>query len=133
MKRLIAMLLAMLMVLSLVGCGSEANLNVPQDDSQNLNGIVPTEPEVEFYTVEGVRYPAALGAPVLGEAAAELATSLSFSQAAKEIKNVGDAYYYLAACEPFNQPHETSKAFIDLLASDYDEVGLIFMERIDNG
>lgn len=133
MKRLVAMLLAMLMVLSLVGCGSEANLNVPQDDSQNLNEIVPTEPEVEFYTVEGVRYPAALGAPILGEAAAELATSLSFSQAAKEIKNVGDAYYYLAACEPFNQPHETSKAFIDLLASDYDEVGLIFMERIDNG
>ena len=38
-----------------------------------------------FPTAES--YPAALGAPVLGEAAAELATSLSFSQAAKEIKN----------------------------------------------
>ena len=40
MKRMLAMLLAMLMVLSLVGCGSEANLNVPQDDSRNLNEIV---------------------------------------------------------------------------------------------
>lgn len=133
MKRLISTLLAALMLFSLVACGSSAPSDDTQEPSEPVIEEEEVKEEVEFYEVNGVRYPAALGAPVLGEAAAELVNSVSFSEAARAIANVGDAYYYLAACEPFNQPHEISKAFIDLLVSDYDEVGLIFMERIDNG
>ena len=118
MKRLISALLVVLMLLSLVGCGSSA----PSDDTQE-----PSEPviegeevkeEVEFYEVNGVRYPAALGAPVLGEAAAELAESAIFSEAAKQITTVGDAYYYLSTFSHFNQPYDVCKLFINLLTTD---------------
>lgn len=106
------------MLLSLVGCGNNSN---------------STEAKNGFYKVCGVSYPAELGAPVLGEAAAELADSAIFSDAAKQITNVGDAYYYLSARSRFDQPFDTCKLFITLLATDYDELGMIYLERIDNG
>lgn len=90
--------------------------------------------EPTFYSVEGVSYPVELGAPVLGEAAAVLATTVSVSEAAEQITNVGDAYYYYSAiADTFDQPSDTCRLFMDLLAYDYDELGLIFVERIDNG
>ena len=90
--------------------------------------------EPTFFSVEGVSYPVELGAPVLGEAAAVLATTVSVSEAAEQITNVGDAYYYYSAiADTFDQPSDACKLFMDLLAYDYDELGLIFLERIDNG
>ena len=133
MKRLISTLLAALMLFSLVACGSSA----PSDDTQEPSEPVVEEEEVkeevDFYEVNGVRYPAALGAPVLGEAAAELAESAIFSEAAKQITTVGDAYYYLSTFSHFNQPYDVCKLFINLLTTDYDELGMIYLECLDNG
>lgn len=113
MKRLIAMLLAMLMLLSLVGCGSSAD---------------STEAKKGFYKVCGVYYPEELGAPVLGEAVAEL----EVSEAAEQITTVGDAIIYLAEQPLFDQPRDVCEQFTHLISEDYDEAGLIHFEWPDN-
>lgn len=127
MKRLISALLTALMLFSLVACGSSAPSDDTQEPSEPVIGGEEVKEEVEFYEVNGVRYPAALGAPVLGEAAADLVNSVGYSEAAKHITNIGDAYHYIAAMDPFDQPYNMCKAFAGLLALDYDEVGLIFL------
>lgn len=107
MKRLLAMLLAAVMLLSLVGCGASGD---------------PTEAKNGFYEVCGVYYPEELGAPVLGEAVAEL----EVSEAAEQITNVGDAIYYLQTTDAHNG------LFIELIADDYEEIGEIHLSRADS-
>lgn len=67
------------------------------------NGLT-AEPVPASYTVNGIPYDGKLGTPVLGKAAAELAHTASSSTAAKKINNVGDAFYYMQAIGPFEQP-----------------------------
>lgn len=111
MKRFASLLLAAVMLFSLVGCG-------------NASG------KEEFYKVGGMYYPAALGMPVLGEAAAEL-VSQEFAAAAEQITNVGDALYYLQASGLTDLPD--CSYLVDLIATDYDEVGLIYLATSDGG
>lgn len=107
MKRVISMLLAILMVLSLIGCGSSAD---------------STEAKKGFYKVCDVYYPEELGAPVLGEAVADL----ELSSAVEQITNVGDAIYYLQTSDAHNG------LFIELIADDYEEIGEIHLSRADS-
>ena len=118
MKRLLSALLTIMMLLSLVGCGQN-----------ETPGASNGEDQPDFYEVNGVSYPAALGAPVLGEAAAELFGSVSFLQAAREINNVGDMLYFLLANGQCDQPFEVFGNYAELLAGDYDEVGMVYLER----
>ena len=111
-KRWICMLLAVVMLLSLVGCGSTT------DSSEAKGG---------FFNVCGVYYPEELGAPVLGESAGELA-SQDISVAAEQITNVGDAIYYLQAANMANRVD----SFIALIKDDYDEVGTILFMTSEN-
>ena len=111
MKRFAFLLLAAVMLFSLAGCGNASE-------------------KEEFYKVGGMYYPAALGVPVLGEAAAEL-VSQDFASAAEQITNVGDALYYLKAA---NLPSDSERNYLaDLIATDYDEVGLIYLATSDGG
>lgn len=119
------MLLAAMMLLSLAACSAQSDDSVEESDSITAKSTLTDD--AKFYTARGVRYPAELGAPVLGEAAAELVDSVSYSEAAKQITNIGDAYHYIAAMEQFEQPYDMCKVFAGLLALDYDEVGLIFL------
>lgn len=114
-KRHVSLLLAAMMLFSLAGCGSTSD---------------STEAKGGFYKVCGVYYPEELGAPVLGEAAGEL-VSQEFTAAAEQITNVGDALYYLKASGLTNHPDCSYLA--DLLATDYDEVGLIYLATSDGG
>lgn len=129
MKRLISTLLAALMLFSLVACGSSAPSDDTQEPSEPVIGGEEVKEEVEFYEVNGVSYPAALGAPVLGEAAAKLFGAVSFQHAAREINNVGDMLYFLLANGQCDQPFEVFGNYAELLAGDYDEVGMVYLER----
>lgn len=111
MKRMLAMLLAVLMVLSLAGCGADTS-----DEDKSV-----------FCEVCGVYYPEELGAPVLGEAVGEL-VSQDISVAAEQITNVGDAIYYLQAANAANRVD----AFVALIKDDYDEVGTILFMTSEN-
>ncbi|MBP3699340.1 MAG: hypothetical protein J6J01_07695 [Oscillospiraceae bacterium] len=105
-KRFISMLLAAVMLLSLVGCGSTS------ESTKAKNG---------FYKVCGVYYPEELGAPVLGEAVA----GLDLPSAVEQITNVGDAIYYLHTSGAHNG------LFVELIADDYEEIGEIHLRRAD--
>lgn len=113
MKRFAFLLLAAVMLFSLAGCG-------------NASG------KEEFYKVGGMYYPAALGVPVLGEAAAEL-VSQDPTAAAEQITNAGDAIYYLKAAQSLYQNVGSGEAFAKLIKEDYDEVGLIYLATSDGG
>lgn len=110
-KRMLYLTLLLMLSLMLTGCGEKT--------------------ETSFYSVNDISYPAELGAPILGEDAAALIDSATYYEAMQKITNVGDAFHYLAAIGEFSQPHEVSRMFVDLLVSDYDEVGLIYLERPD--
>lgn len=111
MKRMLAMLLAVLMVLSLAGCGADTS-----DEDKSV-----------FCEVCGVYYPEELGAPVLGEAVGEL-VSQDISVTAEQITNVGDAIYYLQEANAANRVD----AFVALIKDDYDEVGTILFMTSEN-
>lgn len=113
-KRLLSVLLAVLMLLSLVGCGSST------DSPQAKGG---------YYKVCGVYYSEELGAPVLGEAAKEL----ELSDAAEQITNVGDALYYISVVGAEKSSTDIVTLFVDLVNYDYDDVGTIKLTRMDSG
>ena len=111
MKRLLAMLLAAVMLLSLVGCGASGD---------------PTEAKNGFYEVCGVYYPEELGAPALGEAVVEI----DFSEAVEQITNVGDALQYVSSIDQESYTVDISTLFASLIVDDYDEVGMIELSCI---
>ncbi len=112
MKRFFTLLLVLVMACGLTACGGD-------------------ETPVYYYA-SGVAYAAALGEPMLGKAAAELAAG-DIMDAAEQITNIGDAIYYMKNTEKYDQPYDACMRFAALLAEDYDEVGLIMLSCPDNG
>ena len=95
MKRLIAMLLAMLMVLSLVGCG-EQGLEAP-------NGKVLAESEdhdIATFSYAGTTIPVGLGLPVLSDDEIDaLIAEADYAATAQAITTVADAVNYIRRAE----------------------------------
>ena len=143
MKRLLAMLLALLMMLSLAGCGSTSsekeesvseNDTVSSDDENTAAETWYTTKKIgekEYYIVDGRSYPTELGAPVLNKDADELRNT-EISSAAESIITVGDAILYLSEQPPFDQPRDVCEQFARLISEDYEEVGLIHFEWPNN-
>lgn len=95
MKRLIAMLLAMLMLLSLVGCG-EQGIEAP-------NGEVLAESEdhgIATFSYAGTTIPVGLGLPVLSDEEIDaLIAKADYAATAQTITTVADAVNYIHRAE----------------------------------
>lgn len=144
MKRMLAMLLVVLMVLSLAGCGADAS---DEENSASENDIVSSDAEntaaeetwyatkkigeKEYYILDGRSYPAELGAPVLKKDAGELKIT-EIDLVAEAITTAGDAILYLSEQPLFDQPRDVCEQFTQLISEDYDEVGLIHFEWPNN-
>lgn len=150
MKRLISVMLIATLLLSMTACAENAQhvsmQTIPTVTETIQPAEVTEETEVppteknspESYVAEGLRYPSVFGEAILGkEAARGLYGTMPFFLATQNINNVGDALHYLKAMAnagiTYDLPYDICTLFTQLVAGDYEEVGLINLVQADNG
>ena len=140
--RALVIILALILLLS--GCGGADQFVPPTEEpssapieeeiapseSEAVPSLEPeTDPDPSFFTVNKISYCKELGAPILGEAAAQI----SPQEASQKITNVGDAIYYMETAGVFPGASEICRFFADLIRDDYEEVGLIHLASTEYG
>lgn len=132
MKRIFSAVLIALLLLSMTACAETTQ----PTEAETVPVTEVTEPVLPAnqYRVNHLTYPARLGESTLGEdRTRELYQSLPAKLAKYQINNVADALYYLQSMADdgvtFTQPIEVCNVFLELLESDYEEVGQIRLKR----
>ena len=136
MKRLLCAILIALLLLSITACAESSEPTVPE--TVPATQATETTMPPDKLTANHLSYPIRLGETVLGEEMAmELYHSAPAYLAEIQISNVADALFYMRSMADagvsFDQPYDVCKVFVQLLAGDYEEVGLIVLRCEDNG
>ena len=139
MRKLISAALIALLILSITACTEKTEPTEPAvAETVPVKKVTSLPVPEDRYIANFLPYPLRLGDSILGEETAmELYHSVPAYLAEIQIGNVADALYYMRSMADagirFDQPYDVCKYFTQLLAGDYDEVGILLLRSEDNG